>query len=72
MGRDKEIEVECYSGSRYGERPLSFVIDKRKLAVQRIERMWRTPEALHFNVRTKEGRFHIFYDESKDAWFLYL
>ena len=67
----EEITVECYSGSRYGEKPLSFVRDRKKYIIQRLERMWRTPDASHFIVSCKEGRFHILYDEAKDTWFLY-
>ncbi|MCD6130371.1 MAG: hypothetical protein J7J10_05425 [Deltaproteobacteria bacterium] len=68
----EEIIVECYSGSRYGEKPLSFIRNERKYIIQKIERMWRTPDALHFTIYTKEGKFNILYAESKDAWFLCL
>jgi hypothetical protein len=68
----EEITVECYSGSRYGEKPLSFVRNKKKYIIQKIERMWRTPDALHFTIYTEEGKLNILYDESKDTWFLCL
>jgi hypothetical protein len=67
----EEITVECYSGSRYGEKPIALIIKKEKrYNIQKIEKMWRTPNALHFTVYTKEGKLNILYDELQDKWFM--
>jgi hypothetical protein len=66
---EKAIQVECYSGSRYGERPLSFTLDGEPYIVKVVEKSWRTPSALHFRVRTEDGEsFELAYDEEVDQW----
>jgi len=66
---DKASQVECYSGGRYGERPLSFVLDDERYVVRAVERSWRTPSALHFRVRTEDGEsFELAYYEKADSW----
>ena len=66
----EEITVECYSGSRYGEKPVALIRKGKKYDIQRIEKMWRTPNALHFTVYVEEGKLNILYDELKDKWFM--
>ncbi len=66
---EKAIQVECYSGSRYGERPLSFTLDGEPYIVKVVEKSWRTPSALHFRVRTEDGEsFELAYHEKADSW----
>ncbi len=66
---DKTIQVECYSGSRYGERPLSFNFDDQRYLVKTVEKSWRTPSALHFRVLTEDDEsFELAYDETADQW----
>lgn len=66
---EKAIQVECYSGSRYGERPLSFTLDDERYVVKVVEESWRTPSALHFRVRTGNGEsFELAYYEKADSW----
>lgn len=65
----KAIQVQCYSGSRYGERPLSFSLHDETYVVKVVERSWRTPSNLHFRVRTEEGEiFELAYDDGSDTW----
>ncbi|MCD6223759.1 MAG: hypothetical protein J7J73_02495 [Deltaproteobacteria bacterium] len=66
----EEITVECHSGSRYGEKPITLIKKGKRYNIQRIERMWRTPNALHFTVYTKECKLNILYDELQDKWFM--
>jgi len=66
---EEGIHVECYSGSRYAERPVSFDFFGRKHLVEAIVEEWRSPSALHFSVKTKEDeRFELKYDERSDEW----
>ena len=66
---ESSIRVECYSGSRYGERPLAFVLHDERHVVRLVEKSWRTPSALHFRVcTTKDQTFELIYDEGADTW----
>lgn len=61
--------VECYAGHRYPERPRAFVWQGARVAVEEVERRWRTPNGLAFRIRTADGRrFTLTYDEAADAW----
>jgi hypothetical protein len=66
--RDK-AHVECYSGSRYAERPVSFGFLGHKHSVKDVIDTWRSPSGLHFHVRTEEDeRFELTYDQGTDGW----
>jgi hypothetical protein len=61
--------VECYSGSRYGERPVSFDFLGRSHSVRDVTKTWRSPAGLHFRVLTEEEeRFELTYCEGTDEW----
>lgn len=61
--------MECYSGSRYGERPVAFYLHGRRHVIQLVEKSWRTPSALHFQIRTQEGEgFQMVYCHEADEW----
>lgn len=63
------IQVQCYSGSRYGERPLSFTLHHETYVVKVVERSWRSPSALHFLVKTEDNEsFELAYYEKADEW----
>ena len=61
--------VECYAGHRYPERPRTFLWEGGRVAVEEVERSWRTPAGLVFRVRVAGGRrFKLAYDESTGSW----
>jgi hypothetical protein len=61
--------VECYASTRYPERPQAFLWEGERLAVEEVERQWRTPTGPAFRVRTPDGRrFTLAYDEAADIW----
>ncbi len=63
------IQVECYSGSRYAERPLAFTVSSYRHIVKVVEESWRTPSGLHFRVRTEDDEnFELTYWEKSDSW----
>lgn len=65
------IEVKCYSGYTYAERPLSFVWQGVEYEVEEIERAWLEPGARHFQVRTRDNKsFHLCYNETNRQWSL--
>jgi hypothetical protein len=62
-------QVECTSGSRYGERPLAFNWDGERLEVAGVQRQWRTPWGMCYRVITQDERtFDLFYLEGEDLW----
>lgn len=63
------IQVECYSGAKYAERPIALTWASRRLAIEAIERQWQEPDGPAFRVRTADGqRFELHYDERADDW----
>jgi len=63
------IQVECYAGFRYPERPRIVVWRGERLAITTVEQQSRTPSGLVFQVRTAGGRrFVLAYDEEKEEW----
>lgn len=69
MAEDKDTPVECYSGSRYGERPLAFHFDGKRHIVASVLRQWRISEGLCWRIITDdELRFDLIYLEAEDNW----
>ena len=70
MQQDK-VEVRCYSGTTYAERPISFIWQAKQYKVEEIEKEWLEPGEKHFNIRTTNKQwFHLWYSEKKDQWHL--
>jgi hypothetical protein len=78
-----ELIVECYSGYTYAQEPRAFVWQGQRYIVQKVERVWRTPEGLHFRVvtgvenegwRMENGEWRmeseLAYNEQADTWSL--
>lgn len=80
MAYEHVIQIQCYSGRSYADRPASFVWQDRQYQVKDIEKEWLEPGQKHFVVVTTsakgeksekdEKRFDICYDEREDAWSL--
>lgn len=64
------IEVECYSGGRADERPLRYRLDGRWIAVRRVVRQWREPDAEVFEVEGPDGARRELRHSRGDAWTL--
>jgi len=63
------VQVNCYSGHVYPERPVSFRWQGDIYKVAKIEREWLEPRERHFLVRTEEERlFELCYQEQEDTW----
>jgi hypothetical protein len=61
--------VECYSGQSYPERPRALHWEGQRLEVLEVLSRWRTPEAIHFQILSEDGRrFELIYNESLDEW----
>lgn len=65
------IKVECYSGYRADERPLSFIYGGRRLMVDRIIDQWRSPDSEFFKVLADDGKcYTVIHNNEKDNWVL--
>ena len=65
------LEVRCYSGLTYAERPESFRWEGIEYQVREIEEAWQEPGARCFRVRAGDNkRFRLCYNEAEGQWFL--
>lgn len=63
--------VECYSGYKANERPLSFSLDRRKYIVEELIDQWYGEDYTYFKVRADDKNIYILkYDELNDVWSL--
>ena len=63
------VQVTCYSGHTYVERPASFTWRDVTYTVQRVEKEWREPGMKCFRVSTEDNKlFELCYNEQKDEW----
>jgi hypothetical protein len=61
--------VQCLAGSRANERPISFLVNDREIAVRTILKSWREPDYLYFKVEAEDGRvYQLRCDEYADSW----
>jgi hypothetical protein len=66
---EQPLNVGCYSGGRYGERPQWVEVEGRRLAVVRINRQHREEARLVFDVTLEDNRRMIlYYYPHQDAW----
>ena len=72
MGHDPfQIEVSCYAGYRYPERPVSFTLLGRVFEIEAILDRWYGENFLYFKVRVADQRVYLLkYDQYEDRWFL--
>jgi len=62
-------QVECHSGTTYGERPIAFYWEGERLLIVDIEARWRLPDGRKFRVRVENDRtFELYYVEQVDEW----
>jgi len=65
----KMIQVNCYSGHTYAERPQSFLWQETEYKVEEIEKAWQEPGKKLFKVITAQGKsFELCYHETEDQW----
>lgn len=61
--------VECYSGSRYAERPVAFLHGGTRYIVAAVLAEKLLENGKCFFVRTEEDLlFQLFYDVTRDQW----
>jgi hypothetical protein len=68
---NNNLEVNCYSGHTYAERPKSFLWQDTEYRVEEIEKAWKEPGEKHFQVRTRDSKiFRLCYNETEKQWSL--
>jgi len=69
MGAYVDSQVECYSGSTYGEAPRRFTFQDKQLEVKSILSRGRQPEGLFFHVLgSDDGIYELVFVIEKDHW----
>jgi len=64
-----DLEVKCYSGHTYAERPKSFLWEGMEYEIEELERVWQEPGERHFQLRTRDNKlFHLWYNEWQKQW----
>jgi hypothetical protein len=67
----EEIEVKCYSGLIYAERPQSFFRKGKEHKIANVENEWLEPGKKLFRVVTEDEKvFQLCYNEPEDKWWL--
>ena len=71
MNKRTDIIVECYSGYKADERPVSFITGDKKLMIDKIIEQWRSPDAEYFKVLADDGKGYLLvHDNINDGWVL--
>jgi hypothetical protein len=64
-----KVEVKCYSGHTYAERPQSFFWQDHEFKVISVEKEWLEPGNKFFQVVTEDEKvFQLCYNVAKDEW----
>ncbi|MFC2009622.1 hypothetical protein ACFLT3_01695 [Chloroflexota bacterium] len=65
----EDVQVQCYSGHTYAERPTSFIYWGEVYEVEKTEKQWREPGMRYFQVITGDRNFfELCYNECNDDW----
>ena len=65
------LEVRCYSGHTYAERPVSFRWKDVEYPVGQIEKAWQEPGKRYFQVLAGGNkRFRLCYNVAEEQWSL--
>ncbi len=66
---EQPLDVGCYSGGRYGDRPQWVELNGQRLAVEVVNREYRQEERLVFEVTLEnEQRLALYYYPQQDTW----
>jgi hypothetical protein len=53
------IKIQCYSGYKADERPVSFILHDKELMVEKVIDQWRGPEFEYFKVLADDGKGYM-------------
>lgn len=67
----KQVQVKCYSGHTYAQRPKSFLWLSQEHEIVLIEDEWLEPGKRFFKVVTADEKVcRLCYNEAQDEWWL--
>jgi hypothetical protein len=70
-GPEHRIQVECHSGYKAEERPVSFRVGEDKRVVERVIDQWAGEDHNYFKLLADDRRVYIIrYDRTRDTWTL--
>jgi len=61
------IEVECYSGYKADEKPISFILNGKKYMVEKIIDQWRSPEFEYFKVQADDEKAYLLRNDGRNG-----
>lgn len=65
----KPVQVHCYSGRAYADRPIFFTLEGVTYSVHSVEKEWREPGTKHFRVCIGDNvHVELCYNERNDEW----
>lgn len=65
----EKITVTCYAGYKADERPTSFKLGEKTLAVIEVIDRWYDRDGNYFKVVVEDGtRYLLRHDRNEDAW----
>ena len=65
------VIVDCYSGYKIDEKPISFVLGEKKHVIDRIMEQWGSPDFSYFKVVADDGKGCLLVsDNIKGDWIL--
>jgi len=53
------VQVQCYSGYKADERPVSFQLGAQRHIVEEVLDQWHSPDATFFKVRSDDGAIYV-------------
>ena len=69
--RERIVRVDCYSGYKADERPMSVRLNDGVREIVEIEDRWYSPGATYFRVLVRDGdRYLLRHEEAQDIWSL--
>ena len=57
--KNHTLQVECYSGYKADERPISFTLNGTKIMVDEIMNQWRGPDFEFFKLLADDGNRYL-------------
>ncbi|MPN45675.1 hypothetical protein SDC9_193244 [bioreactor metagenome] len=69
MGHQVIVQVECYSGSAYGERPQALIWKGRHVRVEEVLDTRQNPNGKAFTLLLAGAmQIELEYDQAKEVW----
>ena len=69
MTKFQKLKVQCYSGYKANERPVSFNIGEKSLKVEELIDKWYGIDYTYFKLLANDGNIYILkHEEQNDEW----